>query len=1297
MKQFRKVIAVFLSICITVSIMSVAAYADETPAAPEMEPQTGYSSLYDYESFDAGKAGVMCVNDYLGTVHLRRSDFSLDGLRLPVNIEFYYDPVNVADMGNDTPYGVGWLTNYHQFIHYDAQNEQFAYKNANGTWVYFEDSGETEDDMEIWTEVTTYEIGATGAVLYRDEEAQLSDLTSVDVVLNELHHGFDSNGRMVSLSDGINTNSIIYCSGASAYQISEIEDPVGRKFIFGYDNNGALASITCKDTSGATILVNQQPLSLAYQVSSGKLVSVSDVNSDSITYGYDNTGKINRISNVDACGYEIVYAQNASVTSVTEKAAMGTVQEASGNTTTFSFSNNGSEINANNITKTVEFDDCGRETQIELTTMGVSTRNPVPHTITLYAYELTYGFVLQEDGNYINELIDITDLTAGEGSTGNDPEPDPAPGPEIIETTEAEEEGDFEITESKDQYGNVLTSTVTAGNLSQTTTYTYSNDGNYLLSETDSNGSTVRYDYDTVTGILQSLTDANGNETEYTYNAVRELANVHLDVSGLVNGNDMEASYSYDKGRLTSLTYGDFSYDFTYDIWGNLTCVKMNNSTLVSYNYGSSAWNRQAVTMTYGNGNTVYYSYDDFGMVESVAYGSASNVRFTYEYSNEQLKAVDDLLTGQRTDYSDNGYTVYDSNNSILYAIEYNNDNNGGFSETVNGVTYTNNQNEDGATGKVVSTEGGLYISYASAYDALNRLTIKSLQGNLQNVTLPDIVQTYTYTGTRFNAGTRVRNYEVAWASGNNQHTSLTMGYDYDNNGNITEITQTEHTYSDHTGLDPIYPPISPNGLGGTSSLLPQTSYTVNYTYDEANQLTSATDSQTGLTYRYTYDASGNLRTMKTYLSSTATIPIHAKTLNYTDGILTGYTNDGVTTTFTTDDVGSPILMDRGGNTVAELTWGEARSLTAYETDDFSAEYIYNADGLRIQKTVTVGNTTQTTKFIWGNNGLAGTIADDRKVTILYDGDGEASGFVLDDSNNSSLDGIYTYIKNLQGDVLRVIDESGATVLSYTYDLWGVPTVAGNQTLAELNPCTYRGYYYDWETGYYYLQSRYYDPTIGRFLNADDVSTLGNASIIADYHPFSYCVNNPVMFLDRDGYSPLQWICAAIGGLAGWYFGDYIARKLGYSSGWKYWAIRAGVVIGGAVLGWFAATLMAKLIAGYLRSNPQLVFQLISKWTSSKFITAMKFLGINPFLLPQNGSKFIGLLHKLVQKGMPLSYDWAIQLYKKAVQLGYTIVLHEPHGGYSWHIHLYGSNGKLSSLHIEIAKAAWDYLKRIIK
>lgn len=68
----------------------------------------------------------------------------------------------------------------------------------------------------------------------------------------------------------------------------------------------------------------------------------------------------------------------------------------------------------------------------------------------------------------------------------------------------------------------------------------------------------------------------------------------------------------------------------------------------------------------------------------------------------------------------------------------------------------------------------------------------------------------------------------------------------------------------------------------------------------------------------------------------------------------------------------------------------------------------------------------------------------------------------------------------------------------------------------------------------------------------------------------------------------LNIICAAIGGLIGWAFGDYVAKSLGYKSGWKYWAIRAGVVIGGAVIGWFAGSLISSVISKYLVSNPRI-------------------------------------------------------------------------------------------------------------
>ena len=119
----------------------------------------------------------------------------------------------------------------------------------------------------------------------------------------------------------------------------------------------------------------------------------------------------------------------------------------------------------------------------------------------------------------------------------------------------------------------------------------------------------------------------------------------------------------------------------------------------------------------------------------------------------------------------------------------------------------------------------------------------------------------------------------------------------------------------------------------------------------------------------------------------------------------------------------------------------------------------------------------------------------------------------------------YFYLKNAQGDVTGLVNSSGTQVVAYTYDAWGNPlTTTGSMadTLGKLNPFRYRGYVYDAETGLYYLQSRYYNPETGRFINADNaiVSVSGD---IRGYNLFCYCMNNPVNMSDRSGHWP-QWI-----------------------------------------------------------------------------------------------------------------------------------------------------------------------------
>ena len=108
----------------------------------------------------------------------------------------------------------------------------------------------------------------------------------------------------------------------------------------------------------------------------------------------------------------------------------------------------------------------------------------------------------------------------------------------------------------------------------------------------------------------------------------------------------------------------------------------------------------------------------------------------------------------------------------------------------------------------------------------------------------------------------------------------------------------------------------------------------------------------------------------------------------------------------------------------------------------------------------------------------------------------------------------YYYILNQQGDVIRIVDDLGGTQATYLYNAWG-KLIDCSGWLATTNPIRYRGYYYDNETGFYYLQSRYYDPAIGRFINADSIASTGQGYL--GYNMFAYCNNNPCCYSDASG------------------------------------------------------------------------------------------------------------------------------------------------------------------------------------
>ena len=213
------------------------------------------------------------------------------------------------------------------------------------------------------------------------------------------------------------------------------------------------------------------------------------------------------------------------------------------------------------------------------------------------------------------------------------------------------------------------------------------------------------------------------------------------------------------------------------------------------------------------------------------------------------------------------------------------------------------------------------------------------------------------------------------------------------------------------------------------------------------------------------------------------------------------------------------------------FTWNSGRNLATItdSSNNDSISYTYNRYGYRTSKTVS----GVTTHFTVDENGtvVAQKTGNDT-LYFEYDNYGSPLGFVYNGIQ-------YLYITNIRNDVIAITDTAGVVLASYTYGDWGECTVDSTSTnlaLANLNPLRYRGYYYDNETGYYYLQSRYYDPSICRFVNSDiaEISQMSK-DIPVGNNLFAYCNNDPVNNSDPTGKISIKFIgfgiqiCVSIG------------------------------------------------------------------------------------------------------------------------------------------------------------------------
>ena len=356
----------------------------------------------------------------------------------------------------------------------------------------------------------------------------------------------------------------------------------------------------------------------------------------------------------------------------------------------------------------------------------------------------------------------------------------------------------------------------------------------------------------------------------------------------------------------------------------------------------------------------------------------------------------------------------------------------------------------------------------------------------------------------------------------------------------------------------------------------------VDYTYDKYNQLTKEVHSPLEMQHslssaEYFYDEFGNI----TNVTRTARDGKVTKvSYGYTDtagwgDLLTSY--DGHTITY--DEIGNPLSYYNGWTYT--LRWDAGRRLSRSSAGGIYVDYSYNKDGIRTKKTV---SDKYTDRYILDGDKLVGLERTRKGSTVkdtyyfIYDEMGtiwEAICYI----GGSTTPVRYFYRTNAQGDVKQIVDKDNNVIAYYDYDAWGGQLavydgndkpVSGDSHFANVNPFRYRGYIYDTETGFYYLQSRYYDPEICRFINAD--GQLNQQESISGYNLFAYCGNNPVKNSDPDGHSFILACiitCAVIGALAGGHFAAKASKaKTGRVS---KKAVVGGIVGGaaaGALIGW---------------------------------------------------------------------------------------------------------------------------------
>jgi RHS repeat-associated protein len=675
-------------------------------------------------------------------------------------------------------------------------------------------------------------------------------------------------------------------------------------------------------------------------------------------------------------------------------------------------------------------------------------------------------------------------------------------------TTDTSQSGVITVTENTyNGFGLLTENTVTVNSGTPKVTHYYYDQYGVLLKQSGDSGTIrnlydsfgrkskeVSSDYynpanDSLSVNSESMATSSGtysvdaNTTRYSYDS-------NWNLEGKTSQDSITTAYSYDAhGNQIQQNFDYYqinknSIGATSNI--NVGTQQLGFQELINLEYWDSGLIKNK---NFDNDQTIHYEYDADGNVTSVNYikNGVTTSAFSHGVLNGNLIDTDNINGTVTTHYTSGVNEICDSDTDPIYTYY-----NGGIYDTSNG-------------------EGQQFLEEFYPNDTtLNYITqhFSSLDVFHADSGNSTIYKNYNRTDDRLNASTVNLNSK-------NGTQLMSTAYSYDGD-KVSSMSNTIGTVTTAYCYQYINEQISKITIGGDD---------VDYIYDTNNQLIRVNDETLNKTFTYSYNSRGNKTSKSIYAYTTDPnpgTPISTDSYAYGDSSwpdkLTSYKGQAISY----DNIGNPISYKGYA-----MTWIAGRMLDSMENSNYKYSFNYDENGIRTRKTA-YNKSTQTIDKVVNYTTIDGRITSQSDGTnalyFHYDNDNQLAGVMINGTE-------YVYAKNLQGDVVSLVDTSGNIVVNYSYNPWGeVESITGSlaSTIGQINPMRYRGYYQDSETGLYYLQTRYYDPDTCRFINADTTDILGVDNSRNGLVLFTYCNNNPIMGYDPMGMGSAYFIGAGI-------------------------------------------------------------------------------------------------------------------------------------------------------------------------